>query len=318
MSELPLLFTESGYRIPDTEIFLDPTEPVRIAVISHAHGDHAISGHGTVYCTQQTAELMRARFRYVSDKVVTVPFHEPFDVNGVKFLFTPAGHILGSAQVVWEAGNKRILYTGDIKRQPDATCEPFFTTACDVLITESTFSGNRQNHPDPQEAVLSLKKYGDVNLIIGAYSIGKAQRLSRMLTDLLPEKDLSIHPKIVPYHHVYETAGMNIGKWQPYNRRNFRHTKNCIYLVPPGVLQSYIPSPFYLRGMSSGWDHLGTGLDFLLPVSDHAGFDDLVLTIQESGAKEVYTVHGDGLPLINDSRLAGIAIKELKGHDPYP
>ena len=64
----------------------------------------------------------------------------------------PAGHILGSAQVVIEHGGRRAVVSGDYKRRPDPTAAPFELVRCDLFVTEATFGLPVFRHePDARE-----------------------------------------------------------------------------------------------------------------------------------------------------------------------
>jgi putative mRNA 3-end processing factor len=307
----PLIAHTNGYQLPQTEIWIDPTHPVHTAVVSHAHGDHAVPGHGKVYCTKNTARLLRTRYRNFADTVITPDYHEWFEVDGVSFQFIPAGHMLGSAQIVWKHEGRIINYTGDYKRQSDASCEQYETVKCDVLITETTFAQQGKTHPADEDSLKAFDAALNTNYIVGAYALGKAQRLTRLFADLKPAFKIMVHPKISKYHRVYEEAGFDLGEWLPYQKQVFKTTANNIYIVPPLVLQSYASDIGYLRGMASGWDRLQEGYDIKLPVSDHSDWHDLLNTITESEAKVVYTIHGDSNELMQHLSNAAVHIEEL-------
>jgi putative mRNA 3-end processing factor len=309
--EPPLERGTYGYKLPNTQVYLDPKKPVACAIISHAHGDHAIPGHDVVYCTANTAKLLRSRFRNFATKIITPDWLEKFEVEGIPFRFASAGHMLGSAQIAWERNGLTSVYTGDFKRQKDSSCEPFQVVACDILITESTFAQPDKIHPPPEECILNLKNYPPVNFVIGAYSLGKSQRLTQLFNEFIPDFQVMVHPKIAKYHKVYEEAGFNLGSWTPFQRQVFRKGKGIIYLIPPSVLQTFAASPYYLRGMASGWEHLQTGYELVLPVSDHADWKELTTTIDDCGAKTIYTVHGDGSKLKEKLTSSHIRIEEL-------
>ncbi|MBL7924903.1 MAG: exonuclease [Bacteroidia bacterium] len=293
----PLEAAAKGYRIPGTEIYIDPLEPVACAIISHAHGDHASEGHETVYCSEGTAALIKSRFKYPAKKIITPAFGEEFVVKGISFSLHPAGHMLGSSQIRWKLNGRSHLYTGDYKREKDLSCEPFEISPCDVLITEVTFGQLNKVHPPAAEIIAGLEKYGDTNLMIGAYNLGKSQRLTRLINDYAPSFRVMVHAKMVPYHHIYEKMGFNLGKWEPYKREQFKHSKHIVYLVPPPSLYNFRPGKHFLRAMATGWDEQHLRYDFPLPVSDHADWPSLIQTVLESGAEEVYTIHGNGTAL---------------------
>jgi putative mRNA 3-end processing factor len=311
MHSAPLLRELGGYRISNSSIYIDPLEPVETAIVSHAHGDHAVPGHHTVYCSVNTARILRAKYRDFAIKVITPDWNEEFIVNGIKFCLVPAGHILGSAQIFWEVDNQKILYTGDFKRQADSTCEPFETKECDILITETTFANPEQRHPTDKDVLLKLKEKEGINFVIAAYALGKSQRMTKLLTDFLPERKIMLHHKVSRFHQVYKDAGYDVGIYVPYQRRVFKYSKDSIYIIPPSVLNAFPPSPNYLRGMVSGWDRLQQGMDLKIPISDHADWNDLLQTIKEVKPTYIYTIHGDGTILKKFLESDKITINEL-------
>jgi putative mRNA 3-end processing factor len=311
MHSAPLHRELGGYRISDSAIYIDPLEPVETAIISHAHGDHAVPGHHTVYCSVNTARILRAKYRNFAIKVITPDWNEEFTINGINFCLVPAGHILGSAQIVWNINNTKILYTGDFKRQADSTCEPFQIQECDILITETTFADPEQRHPEDKDVLLKLKEKEGINFVIAAYALGKSQRITKLLTEFLPERNIMLHHKVARFHQVYKDAGYDVGVYLPYQRRVFKYSKDSIYIIPPSVLNSFPPSPNYLRGMVSGWDRLQQGMDLKIPISDHADWNDLLQTIKEVKPKYIYTIHGDGTILKKFLESDEITINEL-------
>jgi putative mRNA 3-end processing factor len=214
-----VVFDEKGLYCKYGGFYIDPTQPANKAVISHAHADHAVAGNTEVYCTEATAAFMQLRYAKNAAKVFNVvPFHQSFVIGSVQVTFIPAGHILGSAQVLMMYEGVEYLYTGDYKLQPDATCETIEWVQADVLITESTFADPNVLHPDPVE---EIKKLNDIktNIMLGAYGLGKSQRLIRMITEHAPQKTILIHHRIMPLNAVYEKLGYSLGKYQIYGRK---------------------------------------------------------------------------------------------------
>src|ERR1700679_996625 len=120
-----LFFDKNGLYCKYGDFYIDPTQPVQKAVISHAHADHAVSGNHGVYCTAATSAFMALRYGKNTGRFSIIGYDRQFIVGGVALRLLPAGHMLGSAQVLMEYDGVRYLYTGDYKLQPDATCEPF-------------------------------------------------------------------------------------------------------------------------------------------------------------------------------------------------
>lgn len=281
------------------------------AIISHAHGDHAVEGHETVYCSEGTAALIKSRFKYAAKTIHIVPFGETFHIQNIPFSLHGAGHMLGSSQVKWQKDGLIYNYTGDYKREKDNSCEPFEVVKCDVLITEVTFGKENKVHPPAEESVAALSRYNGLNLMLGAYNLGKSQRLTRLINDHLPEYRVVIHPKMVAYHKIYESLGFDLGKWEPYKREQFKNEKGIIYLVPPPVLLNFRPGAHFLRAFATGWDEKHAMYDFPFFVSDHADWPSLLKTILESEAKIVYTIHGDGEDLKVAPELKNIQVLTL-------
>lgn len=133
---------EKGLYCKYGDFYLDPKLPAKTALITHAHADHAVSGNHDVYCTRATASVMQLRYDRTAAKVFNiVGFNQPFTIGKVTITLIPAGHMLGSAQVLMEYKDTRYLYTGDYKLQPDDTCEPIEWVTTDVLITEREVPG---------------------------------------------------------------------------------------------------------------------------------------------------------------------------------
>lgn len=278
--------------------YLDPKEMVKDAVISHAHGDHAISGNTNVYCTQATSSFMIQRYKkFAAGEFHIQPFKKVFSLNDVKISFIPAGHILGSALVLMEYKGLKYLYTGDYKLQPDPTCEPIEFVEADVLITETTFANPETRHPD---AGLEIQKLNttETNIMLGAYALGKSQRLIRLISDHCPQKRILVHHSILPFVKLYEQLGIDMGTYEVYDRKVMKsNLTNMIYLVPPLVYRSYSRAINVIRVFATGWKHLQNNNELQLYISDHVDWEDIILTIEKVKPKEIWTTHGSGIQL---------------------
>jgi putative mRNA 3-end processing factor len=289
-----LSYDANGLYCPYGGFYLDPKQPVAQAIISHAHADHAVSGNTNVYATEATVAFMQLRYGKSAGKVIyTAAYHAPFTVGGVQITFIPAGHMPGSAQVLMEYKGIRYLYTGDYKLQPDSTCEPMGFVKADVLITESTFADPNTAHPDPVE---EIKKLNDIkiNILLGAYSLGKSQRLIRMINDHAPQKKILVHHRIMPINAVYEKMGFVLGKHQMYGRKLMKTQEEWIYIVPPFTFDSYLRATGVKRLFASGWKNLQVNKQDTLFISDHADWADIIHTIEKTAPQQVWTLHGEG------------------------
>ena len=292
-----LSFNTNGLYCKYGDFYLDPQQPVATAVISHAHADHAISGNTEVYCTEPTAAFMQLRYGKNAAKVFNlVAYHQPFIIKGVQITFISAGHMLGSAQVLMEYEGIRYLYTGDYKIQPDATCEPIEWVKADVLITESTFADPQVIHPDPIE---EIKKLNDIkiNILLGAYGLGKSQRLIKLINEYAPQKKILIHHRIMPINAVYEKLGYSPGNYEIYGRKLMKEQKEYVYIVPPFTFDSYINAKGVKRLFASGWKNLQVNKQDTLFISDHVDWNDILEAVSHVEPKQLWTLHGNGAHL---------------------
>jgi putative mRNA 3-end processing factor len=289
--------TPTGLYCSYGDFYLDPNQPVKTAIISHAHGDHACSGNQDVYCTKATSLFMLHRYKkFAAGEFKIKGYHEVFDVNGVKVSFISAGHIIGSAQVVMEYQGKRYIYTGDYKLQPDPTCEPIEFMEADVLVTETTFADPGTSHPKAEEEIKNLLSTKS-NIMLGAYALGKSQRLIRLINDYCPGRRVLVHHSIMPFVKLYEQLGANLGAYEMYDRKVMKmHSTGLIYMVPPMVFKSYIKAINVVRVFASGWKNL-QGKEMQLCISDHVDWNDIIETINQVKPKEVWTTHGSGKQL---------------------
>ena len=292
-----LIKRDKGYYCTYGDFYIDPLYPVKHAIISHGHGDHASAGHELIYCTEPTAAFIKHRFsKQPESSFLITQFNVKFEINGVEIYLFPAGHILGSAQILMIYKDVRYLYTGDYKLQADCTCEAIEIIQADVLITETTFANPAIIHPDPETEIEKLNVEG--NIMLGCYSLGKAQRLTALLNQYCPQKEILVHHNILPFHKIYDQFNPGQLKYAVYNRKSMKiGEKNKIYLVPPFTFNHYRRAKDVLRVFASGWKGLQTQNDISLYISDHVDWDDILNYIALVKPKAIWTLHGDGRQL---------------------
>lgn len=278
--------------------YLDPKEPVAEAVISHAHGDHAVSGNKNVYCTAPTVAFMQHRYRkFAAVQFHEKAYHENFMLNGVEISFYPAGHMLGSALVLMQYKGVKYLYTGDYKLEADATCEAIELVPADVLLTETTFATKTTQHPDAEQEIKKLNAV-EGNIMLGAYALGKSQRLIALLNLHCPQKRILLHHSIMPFAKLYEQMGVELGKYEVYDRKVMKQNQaNMVYIVPPMVYNSYFRAVNVIRVFATGWKNLQKNNEIQLYISDHVDWDAILQTIAAVKPREVWTTHGSGTEL---------------------
>ncbi|MEM5584471.1 ligase-associated DNA damage response exonuclease [Roseibium sp. AS2] len=323
-----LTLTPRGLYCPEAGAHIDPVRPVDKAVITHGHADHARSGHGAVLATRQTLEIMA--IRYGADfcgQAQAIGYGEVLTVGGVDVSLHPAGHVLGSAQVLLAARGQRTVVSGDYKRQPDPTCAPFEPVLCDTFVTEATFGLPVFRHPPASGEIAkllsSLELFPDQTHLVGAYALGKAQRVIGELRAAGYTRVIYLHGALEKLTAYYESQGVGLGPVEPVGKRG-KELKGEIVLCPPGQLSDRWARRFGdpVTAMASGWMRVRArarqrGAELPLIVSDHADWDDLCRTVIETGAEQVWVTHGVEEALVHWCELNGRNARPLNmiGYD---
>ncbi|GHA86024.1 DNA ligase-associated DEXH box helicase [Algimonas arctica] len=318
---------EGGFYCVPAECYVDPMVPVTRAVVTHGHADHASRGHGRVWATPETIDIMRTR-NYVADETQTtgLPYGQRHDLGGgVTLWFASAGHILGSAQAVFEYQGQRIVAAGDFKRHPDPTCAPFEVVPCDVFITEATFALPVFQHPPLEDEVeklmRSMRTLPDRTHIVGVYALGKCQRVMKTLRLAGYEHPFYIHGALKRLTELYESYGQDFGVWQlvsEIDRNDKDRFRGKIVLCPPAQINDRWSRRFAdpLPTVASGWMQIRARArqkraELGLVVSDHADWNDLLRTCRETGAGMVWITHGRVEALEYALKKEGINAKGL-------
>src|SRR6202789_1554703 len=217
---------------------IDPTRPVERALITHAHSDHARAGHGAVLATQETLDMMRLRYGpNFAGSIQTAIYGETVNLGGAKVTFHPAGHVLGSAQIAVEADGLRVVASGDYKNVADATCAPFELVPCDVFITEATFALPVFRHGDADLEIAKLLRsvalFPERAHLVGAYSLGKAQRVIALLRKAGYQAPIYLHGAMEKITAYYESRGTALGELRPVRGASKTELAGTITLCPP-------------------------------------------------------------------------------------
>lgn len=302
---------------------IDPTRPVDRALITHAHSDHARAGHGAVLATQETLDLMRLRYgENFAGSTQAVRYGETVTLDGATVTFHPAGHVLGSAQIAVEAGGLRIVASGDYKNVPDPTCAPFELVRCDVFITEATFALPVFRHGDPGGEIAKLLNsaalFPDRAHLVGAYSLGKAQRLIALLRKSGYDKPIYLHGAMEKITRYYEGRGVPLGELRLVRDADKAALAGTITICPPSALNELwtrrFPDP--INAFASGWMRVRArarqqGVALPLVISDHADWDGLTATIAATGAGEIWVTHGQEDALVHWCGTRGLKARPL-------
>lgn len=317
-----LQVTPGGLYCRPGDFYIDPHRAVPRAVVTHGHADHARPGHAAVIATPQTLAIMQARYgERAGASLHSLAYHEPLRIGPVTVRLVPAGHVLGSAQVVIEWGGWRVVVSGDYKRQPDPTCAAFEVVPCDVFVTEATFALPVFRHPPADEEIRrllhSVALFPERTHLVGAYSLGKAQRLLALLRRAGWERPVYLHGALEPLCQLYEEQGVALGPLCSATRTD-GDLAGEIVVAPPSALSDRWLRRFAdpLTAMASGWMRVRQrarqrGAELPLVISDHADWDELTQTLREVGAPEVWVTHGSEEALIHWARGEGMRARAL-------
>lgn len=315
--------TERGLYVKPGDFYIDPVRPVERAVISHGHADHARPGNQQVWATPQTIGIMQVRYQQAAGDVLhAVDFGESFGIGSVKLSFAPAGHVLGSAQVILDFEGIRLVYSGDYKRKPDPTCLPFEVIKCDVFITEATFGLPIFQNPDPmheiERLISSLKRMPERTHVVGAYSLGKAQRVIALVRAAGYAEPIYLHSALQSLCDYYIAEGVDLGELKPAMVAEKESLKGALVLAPPSAIRETWSRRLHnpVTCYASGWMTVRQRVkqrnaELPLRISDHADWPDLLRTIEETECSEVWVTHGQEDALVHECQKRGLRAKPL-------
>ncbi len=309
-----------GIYVRPADAWIDPSQPKPRALVTHGHADHARGGHGQVWATPETLAIMDCR--YGRQEANPVAYGEVVRLGEVDVSFVPAGHVLGSAQIVLDHGGERVVVSGDYKRRADPTCAPFEPVPCDIFITEATFGLPVFRHPHTASEIDRLLERLHANpercVLVGAYALGKAQRIVMELRCRGHHDPIYIHGALQRLCDLYIEHGVPLGDLRPATEAKKEELRGRIVIAPPGALNDRrsrrLPDP--ITAMASGWMRVRQrarqrNVELPLIVSDHADWDELTTTIQELAPREVWITHGREDALMHWCMTRQIKAREL-------
>ncbi|MET0179541.1 MAG: ligase-associated DNA damage response exonuclease [Novosphingobium sp.] len=292
-----------GIHIVPADAWIDPARPVDRALVTHGHADHARGGHGRTFATPATLAIMKLRYQTEAGAAPIAYGESVALAGGVRATFVPAGHVLGSAQILLEHAGERVVVTGDYKRRPDPTCPPFEAIRCDVFVTEATFGLPVFRHPPIAGEIARLLAAREANpercVLVGAYALGKAQRLIAELRAAGYGAPVFLHGAMERMCRLYEDFGVPLGDLRPVAGETKAALAGQIVVCPPSALNDRwsrrLPDP--ITAMASGWMRVRQrarqrNVELPLVISDHADWDELTGTIAEVNPRESWITHG--------------------------
>jgi putative mRNA 3-end processing factor len=314
--ELAGLYCEPG------NFYIDPVSAVDRAIVTHAHSDHARPGNNHVLATRETIDIMKVRMGNLAGQTMQdLKLGEHLKVSDVTITLAPAGHVLGSAQVIIEYNGQKAVISGDYKRHPDPTCLPFEPIACDLFITEATFGIPVFKHPMADQEIgkliVSLATFPDRTHLVGVYGLGKCQRIIMLLRMAGYERPIWLHGALKTVCDYYLSRGVPLGE-VPLAANATKQLAGEIVLCPPSALGDRWSRRFTdpVASMASGWMQVRgrarqRNVELPLIISDHADWHGLLETITETGAREIWVTHGQEEALVYAVEISGRKAKAL-------
>ncbi|MEN2979258.1 ligase-associated DNA damage response exonuclease [Tistrella bauzanensis] len=312
-----------GLYCPPGDVWIDPVRAKPRAIITHGHTDHARPGHGAVLATPETLAIMRGRFGAEAVHGQPLPYGQRLRVGDVTVFLAPAGHVLGSAQVAIEYRGRRAVISGDYKRRADPTCAAFEPVPADLFVTEATFALPVFRHPPATREIArllhGLSVFPERAHLVGVYALGKCQRVIRMIRDAGYDRPIHIHDALADISALYEAHGVALGTLLPASGATAGDLKGALVLAPPGAITErwarHLPDP--LVAMASGWMGVRArarqrDVELPLVISDHADWDELLMTLGELRPEEVWITHGREDALAHAARTMGIFARPLR------
>lgn len=315
---------ERGLYCQPGDFYIDPHRAVDRAVITHGHSDHARPGHAHVMASEETIAIMKVRYGgdNAAGSFQPVGYGAMIDINGVCVWLAPAGHILGSAQVVIEWNGQRAVISGDYKRGCDPTCASFELVACDVFVTEATFALPVFRHPEPSgeigKLLRSMAAEQHRTHLIGAYGLGKCQRMIRLVRDAGYDEPIYLHGAMVMLTELYRSFGVDFGDLRLVSDTSKDELQGKIVFCPPSAMNDRWSRRFVdpVSSFASGWMRIRGRIrqrrvELPLVVSDHVDWPELIRTIRETSAEEIWITHGRDDALQYYLSQIGIAARAL-------
>ena len=295
--------SEHGLYCPAADAWIDPWHPVRRALITHAHADHARAGCDEYWAVKQSEGILRQRLGKTIH-LNAVEYREQLKLGDALISFHSAGHVLGSAQIRFEVQQDVWVVTGDFKRCNDPSCTPFEVVPCDVLITESTFGLPIYQWESGTDIAKQIREWWRSETknpsLLFCYSFGKAQRILAELNAIGVKDQILLHGAVEPITRHYRQAGIRMTPSCALSELSRKESLDGrLILAPPSAYRSSWMRRFKTpqTAFASGWMQVRgvrrrRGYETGFVMSDHADWKSLIQTVKESQAKRVYVTHG--------------------------
>lgn len=311
-----LKHTSKGLYCEQGDFYIDPVLPVDKAVVTHAHSDHARSGHQYYLAHKHSLPILRSRLGE-NIRAEGLEYGEMRNINGIKVSLHPSGHVIGAAQVRLEFKGEVWVVSGDYKLEDDGFVPVFEPVKCHHFITEATFGLPIYNWQPQAQVFSQIYSWWQGNAaqnrtsIISAYSLGKSQRLIFGLSKLRGNQaaEIYVHESIARMNVAIRSQGFELLEDNipsltiPSSQAKQSKYSQGLVLAPANADPTWL-SLFgdYALAECSGWMQTRNfrkraSLDAGFVLSDHADWKDLNFAITATGAENIYTTHGFTSPL---------------------
>ena len=315
-------FTDKGLYCRQGDFYIDPWRPVKHAVITHAHSDHARFGSQSYLCHKYSVPILQLRLG--PNTYQPVEWGENIQMNGVNVSLHPAGHVIGSSQIRVEYNGEVWVASGDYKTENDGISSQFEPIRCHTFITESTFGLpiykwklQAEIYRGIQEWILRNKAANQCSVLI-AYSLGKAQRVIEAASKVTDK--IFVHGAIYNMHQTLTEAGWKLPPVERVTPETDKAAfKGGVVVAPPSAdgtpwMKRFTP---YHVGICSGWMQVRgnarrRNVDAGFIMSDHADWPGLLEAIKATGAEKVFVTHGFQAAFSRYLNEIGIASAEVK------
>jgi len=302
MQEL-IQLSAGGLYCPAGDFFIDPCRPVKRAIVTHGHSDHARSGSEGYLCAAPGKPILHERLG--ADAVIeTLAYGEKRKIHNAVVSLHPEGHILGSSQVRIEREGRVCVVSGDYKVEPDPTCAEFEAVSCHTFVTESTFALPIYQWKQPEKVFAEINEWWAANRgegrnsLVMAYALGKAQRILAGVDE--STGPIYVHGAVKRFVEIYEAAGVKLPPVKyAEGREKIPGSTGALIVAPPSVFGSPWLRKFQplSTAFASGWMQVRgakrrKAVDRGFVLSDHADWTGLVRAVKATGAERVIAMHG--------------------------
>lgn len=284
---------KDGIHLKGTGLWFDSKKKTDLSFISSADIEK-FTAPDKIIATPETIQLLGKKVRKAV--LLTCPYNRPFTLGNSQVELIPSGHMLGSAQMVVNKGDKTLIYAGDICTGKLPTSKPLSIRPCDVLVLKCG-TGPYIDLPSTAESLELLKIFIEKSFsknaipIISANPLGLGQDLIKLLGD--KEYKLALHKSILEVTKIYESFGINYGDYELLDPCN---VEDRIVIVPHEQIDSDEINKIKVKQIgiiteSGGEYNESENVSVTyFNLSSKAGFDDLIKYIEEVSPAKVYLI----------------------------